>query len=340
MKCLAPIYTNPEARRRWDHLPVAKQSAGLGPTPRSTARLRPLMDPRRRAANPHGSGTDLGASFRCTSSAHVLRAEQASSIPLQSACAETTSKPTKSRRNVTSMAGLPGMQGANGLQAIAALVVGIVSIFFNLYLLVSVIAIVLGIIAMVGARRAGNQRTYRLIAILGIVVGMIERCAGYRQQYHQRVAVASDGTTTGSFGLQRVTARGGGSRSLSEGARRLSPEARQLRGSSRFATQRPPCRRSFVVLAGLCCGGTSGAVSCRRGSASKTYTISSTTRPTPGAKPQLRETSVNPHFSSTRRDAPLCTATRARRGRAGSRESSSCRASVATPRPQACRAIQ
>lgn len=60
----------------------------------------------------------------------------------------------------------------NGL-AIAALVVGIVSIFFNLYLLVSVIAIVLGIIAMVGARRAGNQRTYRLIAILGIVAGAI-----------------------------------------------------------------------------------------------------------------------------------------------------------------------
>ena len=60
----------------------------------------------------------------------------------------------------------------NGL-AIAALVIGIVSIFFNLYLLVSVIAIVLGIIALVGARRAGNQRTYRLIAILGIVAGAI-----------------------------------------------------------------------------------------------------------------------------------------------------------------------
>ena len=60
----------------------------------------------------------------------------------------------------------------NGL-AIAALVVGAVSIFFNLYLLVSVIAIVLGIIALVGARRAGNQRTYRLIAILGIVAGAI-----------------------------------------------------------------------------------------------------------------------------------------------------------------------
>ena len=62
--------------------------------------------------------------------------------------------------------------GVNGL-AIAALVVGIVSIFFNVYLLVSVIAIVLGIIALVGARRAGNQRTYRLIAILGIVAGAI-----------------------------------------------------------------------------------------------------------------------------------------------------------------------
>ena len=60
----------------------------------------------------------------------------------------------------------------NGL-SIAALVVGVVSIFFNPYLLVSVIAIVLGIIAMVGAHRAGNQRTYRLIAILGIVAGAI-----------------------------------------------------------------------------------------------------------------------------------------------------------------------
>ena len=56
---------------------------------------------------------------------------------------------------------------------IAALVLGAVSIFFNPYLLVSAIAIVLGIIAMVGARRAGNQRTYRLIAILGIVAGAI-----------------------------------------------------------------------------------------------------------------------------------------------------------------------
>jgi hypothetical protein len=60
----------------------------------------------------------------------------------------------------------------NGL-SIAALVVGVVSIFFNPYLLVSVIAIVLGIIAMVRARRAGNQRTYRLIAILGIVAGAV-----------------------------------------------------------------------------------------------------------------------------------------------------------------------
>ena len=60
----------------------------------------------------------------------------------------------------------------NGL-AIAAIVVGAVSIFFNPYLLVSVIAIVLGIVAMVGARRAGNQRTYRLIAILGIVAGAV-----------------------------------------------------------------------------------------------------------------------------------------------------------------------
>ena len=56
---------------------------------------------------------------------------------------------------------------------IAALVLGTVSIFFNPYLLVSAIAIVLGIIAMVGARRAGNQRTYRLIAILGIVAGVV-----------------------------------------------------------------------------------------------------------------------------------------------------------------------
>jgi Domain of unknown function (DUF4190) len=60
----------------------------------------------------------------------------------------------------------------NGL-AIAALVVGVVSIFFNPYLLVSVIAIVLGIIAMMRAQRAGNQRTYRLIAILGIVAGAV-----------------------------------------------------------------------------------------------------------------------------------------------------------------------
>jgi hypothetical protein len=40
VKCLALIYTNPEARRRWDQLPVAEQSAGLGPTPRSTMAQR------------------------------------------------------------------------------------------------------------------------------------------------------------------------------------------------------------------------------------------------------------------------------------------------------------
>ena len=60
---------------------------------------------------------------------------------------------------------------SNGLP-IAALVVGVVSIFFNPYLLVSVVAIVLGIIPLVGARRAG-ERTYRLIAILGIVAGAV-----------------------------------------------------------------------------------------------------------------------------------------------------------------------
>lgn len=60
----------------------------------------------------------------------------------------------------------------NGL-AIAALVLGAVSIFFNPYLLASVIAIVLGILAMVSARRAGDQRTYRLIAIAGIVAGAV-----------------------------------------------------------------------------------------------------------------------------------------------------------------------
>jgi hypothetical protein len=57
--------------------------------------------------------------------------------------------------------------------AVVALVVGAVSIFFNPYLLVSVIAIVLGIVGLVGARRAGNQRAYQLIAVLGIVAGAI-----------------------------------------------------------------------------------------------------------------------------------------------------------------------
>ena len=60
----------------------------------------------------------------------------------------------------------------NGL-SIAALVIGVVSIFFNPYLLVSVVAIVLGIIALVRARGAGDQRTYRLIAILVIVAGAV-----------------------------------------------------------------------------------------------------------------------------------------------------------------------
>jgi len=57
--------------------------------------------------------------------------------------------------------------------AVVALVVGAVSIFFNPYLLVSVIAIVLGIVGLVGARRAGNQRAYQIIAVLGIVAGAI-----------------------------------------------------------------------------------------------------------------------------------------------------------------------
>ena len=57
--------------------------------------------------------------------------------------------------------------------AIAALVVGAVSIFFNPYLLVSVVAIVLGVIGLVGARRAGNQRAYQLIAILGVIAGAV-----------------------------------------------------------------------------------------------------------------------------------------------------------------------
>jgi hypothetical protein len=56
---------------------------------------------------------------------------------------------------------------------IAALVIGVVSIFFNLYLLLSAVAIVLGIVALVGARRAGNQRTNQLLAILGIVAGVV-----------------------------------------------------------------------------------------------------------------------------------------------------------------------
>jgi len=56
---------------------------------------------------------------------------------------------------------------------IAAIVLGAVSIFFNPYLLMSAIAIVLGIVALISTRRASNQRTYRLIAILGIVAGAI-----------------------------------------------------------------------------------------------------------------------------------------------------------------------
>ncbi|SFR92948.1 protein of unknown function [Microbacterium sp. cf046] len=57
--------------------------------------------------------------------------------------------------------------------AIIALVIGAVSIFFNPYLLVSAIAIVLGIVALISARRAGDQRSYQLVAILGIVAGAI-----------------------------------------------------------------------------------------------------------------------------------------------------------------------
>ncbi|MGC5173101.1 DUF4190 domain-containing protein [Micromonospora sp. DT81.3] len=57
--------------------------------------------------------------------------------------------------------------------AIVALVIGAVSIFFNPYLLTSVVAIVLGVVALVSARRTGNQRPYELIAILGIVAGAI-----------------------------------------------------------------------------------------------------------------------------------------------------------------------
>jgi lipoprotein signal peptidase len=57
--------------------------------------------------------------------------------------------------------------------AIVALVIGAVSIFVNPYLLLSAIAIVLGIVALISARRAGNQRAYKLIAILAIVAGAI-----------------------------------------------------------------------------------------------------------------------------------------------------------------------
>ena len=56
--------------------------------------------------------------------------------------------------------------------SIAAFVIGVVSIFINPYLLVSVIAIVLGIFAIVSARRAGNQRSYQLIGALGIAAGV------------------------------------------------------------------------------------------------------------------------------------------------------------------------
>ena len=57
--------------------------------------------------------------------------------------------------------------------SIVALVIGVVSIFFNLYLLVSAVAIVLGIVALVGARRAGDQRTNQLLAILVIAAGVV-----------------------------------------------------------------------------------------------------------------------------------------------------------------------
>ena len=66
----------------------------------------------------------------------------------------------------------PAANTGVNLLSIAALVVGAVSIFFNPYLLVSVIAIVLGIFGMMRASRTGDQRTYRLIAILGIVAGV------------------------------------------------------------------------------------------------------------------------------------------------------------------------
>jgi Domain of unknown function (DUF4190) len=57
--------------------------------------------------------------------------------------------------------------------AIVALVIGAVSFFFNPYLLLSAVAIVLGIVALVSARKRGQQRAYVLIAILGIVAGAI-----------------------------------------------------------------------------------------------------------------------------------------------------------------------
>ena len=69
-------------------------------------------------------------------------------------------------------------------------------------------------------------------------------------------------------------------------------------------------------------------------------TISSVSRPTPGAKSTSRETSVKPSLLSTAIEAALCDATRAKSGRSGSREMSSRSASVATPRPHAWRAIQ
>ena len=57
--------------------------------------------------------------------------------------------------------------------AIVALVLGAVSIFFNPYLLLSAFAVVLGIVALISARRTGGQRAYELIAILGIIAGGI-----------------------------------------------------------------------------------------------------------------------------------------------------------------------
>lgn len=57
--------------------------------------------------------------------------------------------------------------------SIIAIVIGAVSIFFNPYLLPSVIAIVVGVVALVSARRTGNQRAYELIAILGVIAGAV-----------------------------------------------------------------------------------------------------------------------------------------------------------------------